>query len=130
MIDIKDLRIGNILTHEGEIVYVSSLSLDIDDEYEETIGFCKWGTHANEKAGWNRELADTLLPVPLTPEWLERCGLSFYEHDNELFPMVAMKHNGQVVAVFTKTAPCEYVHQLQNLYHALTGTELQIKSPQ
>ena len=102
MIDAKELRILNIVMMDGE-PYQIRAGEQIDD--------------------YN----DRMKPIPLTPDWLESCGLSFYEQDSELFPMVAMKHNGKVVAVFTKTAPCEYFHQLQNLYHALTGTELQIK---
>lgn len=65
-------------------------------------------------------------PIPLTKEWLIRFG--FEEYGNGW-------HNGLIWYVnnkcwFGKSPIIEnikYVHQLQNLYFALTGEELTIK---
>lgn len=65
-------------------------------------------------------------PIPLTPEWLERCGFEFapsvgyyvYELPNKPQGIDSIKVGSGV-----------FLHQLQNLYFALTGEELQIKMP-
>ena len=73
-------------------------------------------------------------PIPLTPEILEKCGFekvkSPYEEaetdDFFLAPLyfdmanTSIKING----VYQKINYPESLHQLQNLYHALTGEEL------
>lgn len=74
LIDPKELRIGNILEYENDLVHVTSLSLDIDDEYQELIGFCKLGKDTDETVDWNRALCARLKPVPLTPVILRKCG--------------------------------------------------------
>lgn len=78
------------------------------------------------------ELKD-LSPIPLTPKILEKFGLNFdgltYRNKTDLvvsgeFTWVGIyiPRNDEDV-----TLDCpEYVHQLQNLYYALTGTELTI----
>lgn len=86
----------------------------------------------------------TCKPIPLTPDWLERCGLAendrgyyvlvsggFYLLKNDLkdetgaidgFVLVAAGSHGLVQKPIYK-----HVHQLQNLFFALTGEELTIK---
>lgn len=72
--------------------------------------------------------------IPLTPEILEKCGFE-YKH---LPPKEHYFSNGMVVIDTYKTKDAfyynghfcdvslDYVHQLQNLYFALTGKELEI----
>jgi hypothetical protein len=138
VVEIKSLRIGNLLTYKEDLVHVTSLSLDIDDEYEDTIGFCKYGQVSNEHAEWNRALYPNLCPIPLTPEWLER--FEFRESTNIFAPGVfeLAVHGHEIhydASVYTYTYfDCQlrdvlYVHQLQNLYFTLTGYELEIKTP-
>lgn len=81
---------------------------------------------------------DYLYPIPLTPEWLERCGfkrmnagwindsgsLSFYDKDSETGNGVYKMEYG----TRNYAAGFLYLHQLQNLYFALTGEELEIKN--
>jgi hypothetical protein len=74
VIELRELRIGNLLTYKGKLVYVTSLSLDVDDESEDTIGFCEYGKARNEHAEWNRALYNDLKRIPITPEWLGRYG--------------------------------------------------------
>jgi hypothetical protein len=65
---------------------------------------------------------DVAKPIPLTEEWLERfnwnppkdIGVAFSTNTHEIY---------FVAGNYYKTI--EYVHQLQNLYFALTGQELQ-----
>src|SRR4029078_5015495 len=56
-----------------QTVHVTTLSLDIDDEYEERIGFCLLDKRTDEEGGQIRNLAD-LQPIPLSPEILEAAG--------------------------------------------------------
>jgi len=71
-------------------------------------------------------------PIPLDEQWLVKFGASkrpngyfigklkfTYEH-NELSKFVRFHYSGKI-------AYLQYVHQLQNLYYALTGQELTIK---
>ena len=73
MIKANELRIGSLLAYASQIVHITSISLEIDDEYESSLGFCRLGEHANEKGGVIDNLTN-LNPIPLTLEWLERCG--------------------------------------------------------
>jgi hypothetical protein len=62
-----------------------------------------------------------LQPIPLTEEWLVKLKM---EHNESL-----TKGNGTYwFTLITPHTPITYVHQLQNLYFALTGKELRIKN--
>lgn len=138
VIELKELRIGNILSYKGEYVHVTMLSIDADDEYEDTIGFCKLGRNTNEHVDWNRALANDLNRVLLTPEILEKCGFKnrsqttdyLFEHPKL---MLAGTMKRFFPSVWGESGPdgygneIKFLHQLQNLYFALTGEELQIK---
>jgi hypothetical protein len=81
---------------------------------------------------------DNYEPIPLTEEWLVRMGFeikeNYYWINNKFFGGYAFD---LVRNCLVKEYPCsanefhttdiEYVHQLQNLYFALTGQELIIK---
>jgi hypothetical protein len=89
-------------------------------------------------------------PIPLTPEWLERCGFEKQKSNTagiELYRLGGIIIEHEVEAEKYNSAPYalaydqdglivyplsyhpEFVHQLQNFYFALTGEELQIKMP-
>ena len=94
----EELRIGNWVTYKG---------LDVRWSIED---FTEW-SKANR-------IADYLEPIPLTDEWLERFG--FYGKHKSI--------NTRESKVFfdynSKSIEIKYVHQLQNLYYALTKKEL------
>lgn len=142
LIEINELRIGNLLSYDNQIVHVTRLSLDIDDEYEDQIGFCKLGSVSNEIAAWNRSLVDKLAPIPLTPEWMERCGFistlsgdDFHsgiiwddpKSDYHYCESGYFIDNRGDYGHYCDIGDIKYLHQLQNLYFALTGDELIIK---
>lgn len=125
-IDIRDLRIGNLV--------ISSV-----DGQEVVMKVTKIGcrsVHLNYpmsrmSGGYMRNDTD-IRPIPITPEWLERLGLSnvvcvdSYENDN-----IVIQNDGLVVAIKSTNIEeefiyIEHVHQLQNLVYALTGEELTI----
>jgi hypothetical protein len=73
-------------------------------------------------------------PISLTPEWLDRCGFkdegkSVYAKDHF---KIGVSDQGGANWVFyfdrhLNLRSLHYLHQLQNLYFALTGEELAIK---
>lgn len=95
----------------------------------------QWGNQRDE------HIID-LEPIPLTPEWLERMGFEFDEDNDfgdEQFYLIRDSEGDCIVAIYHAkldnkyfielhpNAEIKYVHQLQNLYFALTGEELVIK---
>ena len=73
---------------------------------------------------------NNITPIPLTEEWLLKFG---FEKDSDGY-LIYMK--SRIFIEFTTRGHYEiseydteikYVHQLQNLYFALTGNELEIK---
>lgn len=87
-------------------------------------------------------------PIELTPEILEKCGFVPTGIDNHIYSLFLSEFDSnelsrQRIDFFTdnthgkvelcrsgvcfKMCPCQYIHQLQNLYFALTGEELNIQ---
>ena len=81
----------------------------------------------HEECAWKK---DKIKPVLLTEEWLVKFG---FEKDGHNFKMKGYTfnlktgnlwwHNKNLISLKSIT----FVHQLQNLYFALTGEELTIK---
>ena len=73
-----------------------------------------------------------LSPIPITPEILEKAGFVYvsiifkYSHKSEIFEVsvnggeVYFRHNEYEITKMN------YLHQLQNLFYSITGTELEI----
>lgn len=83
--------------------------------------------------------ADSLKPIPLTEEWLLKMPPEIGEWDSEteMFyfeksELIEKLGNGKFL--FLPYSGCNFsvqlesVHQLQNLFFALTGTELELKA--
>ena len=88
---------------------------------------------------------DYCKPIPLTEEWLLKFGFAkeestsykYYSNDNVRFCFEVMFTNNGFWVIIERMQSTDrtrmnmghynYVHQLQNLYFALTGTELTIK---
>ena len=106
----NELRIGNYVYFEDEL-----LKFDFE-------------------MGWN---FDYIKPIPLTEEWLLKFG---FKKKYQTFEFKGLNIDGTVVHFsfdkwrseydiencdFTEIpAECKHVHQLQNLYFALTNEEL------
>ncbi len=109
----SELRIGNL------VMYSSAISMN---EYK--INECV-------------EFPERFCPISLTEEWLFKLGFQgmdeygLYSHpDNELFQVhhaFLDEHWDHIWDAAFTAAPIDHVHQLQNLYFALTGQELTIK---
>jgi hypothetical protein len=142
VIDIRELRIGNYLLYEGKIVHVTMLSCDIDDEYQEQICFCELGKDTDEKGGWNRSVCDKLERIAITPEILKRLGFESTGSGDDNHSQILWQHpltkyfycedgcmvyNGSHYDDWHDIGDIEYLHQLQNLFFAITNNELAIK---
>lgn len=142
LIDPRSLRIGNLLEYKGEVWYVTMLSLDIDDEYQDLIGITKAGETTGEVMDWNRVLVLDLKPLELNSTLLRRLG--FAENDSpkrsDAFYNIALGGSGLFINpdngvvwiespsgkhFFNVPLSIDYCHQLQNLYFGLTGQELE-----
>jgi hypothetical protein len=132
MIKVNELRVGNIVLYTQDNDELPVLKIDGDSK---TVCL-------DLLLGLNMELNEQDIdPVPLTPEWLKRCGFTtdgsgddnhsepLWEHPKTRYQFSdgSFVHNGQAYDDWHDIGNVKYVHQLQNLYFALTGEELQIK---
>ena len=115
---VNELRIGNLLKRlDDTIITITSEDIRIIDNWESSVD---------------------LLPKPisLTAEWLTKFGFDgrndfVWKYNigiqiKEGKYYFAFKDLGGVL--FHSLVECKYVHQLQNLYFALTGEELTINN--
>ena len=114
-----ELRIGNLIFQSGQITTIENISRSIND----------W-----ERVN-NKRLFDC-TPIPLTEEWLLKFGFektkeNFCTYDlgkiSIYMPSIYYEEGRTYFNswVIIEKSP-KYVHQLQNLYFALTGEELKI----
>lgn len=105
---------------------------------EESLGYKQWGLKDFDNyhgehypENW---ISDKIEPIPLTSEILEKAGFAAYKFgywmDRKDIDGFRYDLNDKefciVEAIDRFCAPCEHLHQLQNIYFALTGNELQI----
>lgn len=118
----NELRIGNWINDNG---------------YNSIIGVIDSHYHAIQISGSPRMIAlETIEPIPITEEWLVKFGFVRLGNQETWFGRAlwtkgtfAVMHgygttNGQRTRY--DMIEFDYVHQLQNLYFALTGEELTI----
>lgn len=122
----EELRIGNLVIAKnifnGNQMTVDGIGLTV---------FFK-GMHVGE-------YVKDIEGIDLTPEWLERCGFEYAEGfaDDYTKQPITLYNNpfkkGWTIEnlfghqITEDLLVVEYVHQLQNLFFALTGKELNIK---
>ena len=94
----QDLRIGNYVSFVGKDIY------KVDILYQD---YC---------------LLPVWIPIPLTEEWKEKLKDTSMFTDKQGF--VIFKNEYSYSFTWNEYP---YVHQLQNLFFALTGLELEIK---
>lgn len=151
MIEARELRIGNLIYTEEEdgsmdvsevIEFKSDLSMYINEG--ELIGKRQKRT---EDYTWVSPSCPK-KPIPLTEEWLVRFGFEkIKSHDFGDYEYHKFINGSEYLVWFTDysisiggsraeiskglcySSDCiiKYVHQLQNLYFALTGQELELK---
>ncbi len=115
MIQAKEVRIGNLVEFNGEVFEIESISRDLPNIKLDSrgIGVVPWVS---------------LNGVTLTEEWLVKFGFEF-NVDYVIFKngfTICFEKQGSWLNCFLESIGIEilYVHQLQNLYFALTAQEL------
>jgi hypothetical protein len=134
----NELRIGNfVYDDEGALVILKSIS-DLterwqDEEESKRVMFDKF---INSKAdGYYDCDYDQLTPIELTETWLIKAGFEKYLNGDyyrlkEELCVEAWSDKFSIylpyfhLETYTGRITLKYVHQLQNLYFALTRTEL------
>lgn len=142
MIKVNELRIGNLIMEAGEQSNVYMIDRG-------GISFYRINDiPVNKETGCTLNGGeDRFNPIPISPEWLKRCGfkwdngylkislkyaklrLGFYAGVSDKMSMFQTGLPGEGSPVteigFGENHP-DHLHQLQNLYYALTGEELSI----
>lgn len=122
MISANELRIQNLFENKGVIIKISvRIMYALLNDIVEGSG----------------DSLQLLLPIPLTPEVLEKCG--FEKEGEEVFwiyykcpkwDMAATKASWHKKENYLRLdyiyLQLKHLHQLQNLYFDLTGSELEI----
>jgi len=131
MIEAKDLRIDNWVIFEGRYFQIDCIAREAPflKTSEFGVGIVEY---------------KNIEPIPLTPEILEKCGFEWDEIKmyNDDRPLTKALCKGRLIMLNVPTNPkiwyaapfgypisanrTIYLHQLQNLYFALTGDELTI----
>lgn len=126
-----------MISHNGEVIPV----VQIERRFKTTF-------RLNDINVDERIIEDHFQPIPLNPEWLQRCGFaeSFRDKLGKSWTIDIMPSAKRVLGICNMTTrtlvsfvsepgnivmlrPIYNVHQLQNLYFALTGEELAITQP-
>jgi hypothetical protein len=125
MIQPKELRIGNWFDDVNNKSYMGPTRQQVEsiDRY----GVNKW----QDMGSSGQVEFENMEPIPLTPEILEKCGFFRNEYEKFIF-----NHMSREISLFedinnrirlrcdTHQVLIDHLHQLQNLYFALTGEEL------
>jgi len=136
MINARELRIGNLLQDSNGDIF-SALAFNTSSVWIEYL------VEEKERSSTLELDIENVFPVALTEKWLLRFG--FEENPNHEHPsfdeyrlpqdcdFAIGNYNDEywIVDFLDQTygsPEIKYVHQLQNLYFALTGEELIIKS--
>lgn len=131
MISANELRIGNWVELAGRKEIIDGV---LFQAYQDSRNI-----HLTGNGIWNYE--EQISGIPLTPEILEKAGFDTdeitYWKEFSLEGQVLYIHLGYYKGKVFKYLPTNqisvqgvevsFVHQLQNLYFALTGNELEIK---
>ena len=119
MLEARELRLGN--TIECYLGAPISESMEIIVKATTLVNFDKY-----PKTSYH--------PIPLTEEWLDKFGFihngMWWDSSQEYFELDTFKDSyvmGINSCEYNHGIEIKHVHQLQNLYFALTGEELKIK---
>lgn len=116
--ELNELRIGN---------YIAPLGKGIT----QVEGMCTWDSLIQSSNFAQRGIED-FEPIPLTEEWLVKFGLEYKSPFGYRIKMGSyikddLETNGYFFRWNGKTIKLmHYVHELQNIYFALTGEELKL----
>lgn len=112
---VKELRLGNLILMNGEQTHV----YQIEHRFKETY-------RINDIIIDSRIIGDRFEGIELTPDWLAKVDWGGYKdlYFNSYFCLDSHGHlyyHGDYTGINVK-----YLHQLQNLFWCLTGSELEL----
>lgn len=118
----NELRIGNLVS---EMVLETVPISGIEPKHV-------WVT-VNDELQYHLDVY-SLIPIPLTEEWMNKLGFEGIENPNHTNSIVYTNHSN-IEIIYSKfgynlrdiNVQVKYVHSLQNLFFALTSEELIIK---
>jgi hypothetical protein len=115
----NELRIGNLLMYGSRMAVVSAIFKS------------HFKCESLEQICFGNSIQSNFQPIPLTPEILEKCG--FEKRKTRLGAIIYHKGDfvfNEIMHLSWKQGnviEIKHLHQLQNLYFALTGEELTFK---
>lgn len=128
---VQELRIGNLVCPD-DISVVTAIRNN---------GFIDIETITSPEDDYCTKVIEDISAIPLIEEWLIKFGFNRQENSKTLFIQVGNglyieNEDGEISitpatwrgTTVTPLAEIKYVHQLQNLFFALTGEELTIKA--
>lgn len=147
----NELRIGNLVKinndllpeTKGQVYSVYGINERFDKEFPESANVVSL-RHESRNTRYVRtynQFDEFVEPIPLTEEWLVKFGFEkvndnfmtiesyHYENKNCWIYLIADGFELELNTLSERNNLCrtyKYVHQLQNLYFALTGEELTI----
>jgi hypothetical protein len=119
MIKANELRIGNYFNYNNiafKVVKIENKYIGLDKEDD-------FGNYAN---------IEDIEPISITKEILLKCGFKKLGNDNYSIGRINLGLNYNIsididyVPIHCLNGKIKYLHQLQNLYFALTNEELKI----
>ncbi len=134
----QELRIGNLANYNGNNNEIGIVSEIFKNDLTKVAPY---------KIGINHRVdiyydIDKLKPIPLTEEWLLKFGFIIrYFNEDKTKPLFWKVEQNRHIDIYFEpvisafafkinsiqySAPIKSVHQLQNLYFALTGSELTV----
>jgi hypothetical protein len=152
MIQAQELRLGNYILYLDELYVVDGFKYEPNaPESKWRIMFRTINADNNARQVLTSgKMENWINPIPLTPGLLEKCGFEkmLESADPDYGPIEWTKayavtyqilpeyftlwpneggSNGDFLLDNYSSAPLRYLHQLQNLFYALMGTELEVK---
>lgn len=146
MIKANEIRIGNFLFNDDGIISKVTgfspfdYSIRCDEEEGCMILFDSFPSDGSERKGYEME-SSYFEPIPLSEEWLLKFGFEkltskeegfrstsyTYKDKKNFISFIVHFDDGLLSVSFWQGNEKKYVHQLQNLFHSLTGKELEIQ---
>ena len=118
MIKANELRVGNCVDYFGDKVKILSIC-SIEDIVCLDIPF--------EEFEHTQASIENIIPIQLTEEILLKCGFNWIGLGGMVKDNYFIRHEGCLTMCMKSGVLLTTVHQLQNLYFALTKQELEIK---